>query len=99
MGYRLRVWAETTGGVAWDSGSVRSISSATIRYGGQPLSPGTAYRWTVTTTSLGPAAESVPSESAPSEEGAFVTALFDGFAPNASWQLALEAGALFYLDK
>ena len=63
VSYRLRVWAEITGGVVWDSGSVRSSSSATIGYGGHPLSPGTAYRWTVTTTSLGPAAESVPSES------------------------------------
>jgi hypothetical protein len=82
--YRLKVVHEASGTVTWDSGTVSSNRSTSVTYGGPALSPGAGYTWTVTTTTSGQLQASAPhvSTSAPAT---FVTALFDGFAANASF--------------
>jgi alpha-L-rhamnosidase len=52
--YRIVVSGPVTGPgpspTVWDSGTVHSSEQAFVAYGGPPLSPDTAYRWTVQTS-------------------------------------------------
>jgi hypothetical protein len=88
--YRIQVTHDSGGATVWDSGNVSGSSSTAVRYGGTPLTAGTAYRWRVTTATIGGCV------SEPSPEALIITAC-DWAASRASWIGLGNASSTFNL--
>ena len=90
--YHIQVFSDA-GNAVWDSGDVGSNSSVAVKYGGRALAAGTAYHWSVRTTtscSSGPSAFST--------RGLFITALRAAdWNTSASWIGLGEKSSTFNL--
>ena len=70
----------------WDSGTVASNESTYVKYAGPPLAQGTAYTWSVaTTTASSSDGATAPCESAASEPATFITSLFSHWDASANF--------------
>jgi hypothetical protein len=81
--YAIDITDAATNQTVWSSGPVESAESINVEVDGRAkLRPGAAYLWTVSCDS-----------GVPSEPATFVTALWDGFDPAATWIWAADVSA------
>ena len=80
--------------VKWDSGVVHGNQSIAVPYGGGSLAPGTAYNWTVQTTTANKAIKGSVHTSDASEPATFVTAL-QSFDTGASYIWSNSSAGIF----